>query len=358
MFVACLAKAQQAPTAADQQLLLLRNGQTLRGRITRDGDLYRVIVSNGEIRVKSAQVEFICRDLEDAYQQKRAIVQIGSLRDHLELAQWCQRHKLYDHAAFELDDAAAIAPNNPLVGLLRRRFETAEKPLPAPTNTQTDVQHSPSNEKLDRLVRQVPQLAMENFTHSIQPILINNCTLSGCHSLQSDSALRLERIGHDQSASRRLTQRNLYSVLQFVDRKKPLASKLLAVSASPHGASKTAAFSARQKSQYTRLVEWVLEVAQGPMPHRPSKMNYDGKPLATVYTPQSIASAPPILSQDVHEARPLLRKVQEKDFFDRYASYSWMDNPAVQASIETIPTNVEKTKAKPSETPLSNSAGK
>ncbi|HEY4761262.1 MAG TPA: hypothetical protein VIH42_11835, partial [Thermoguttaceae bacterium] len=119
--LASLLKAEEPIATNGQQLLLLRNGQAIEGRISRSGDIYLVALPEGEIRIKAADVELICGDFEEGYERKRATIQVGNLRDHLELAQWCQQHKMFDHAAAELAHAAAIAPKNPLVGLLQRR---------------------------------------------------------------------------------------------------------------------------------------------------------------------------------------------------------------------------------------------
>ena len=235
-------KAQGPQAANGQQLLLLRNGQALEGQINRSGDVYRIALSDGEIRVKAADVEFVCTDYEEGYQRKRAAIPIGSLRDHLDLAQWCQQHKLYDHAAAELADAAAIAPANPMVGFLQRRLQMSTEPLPDPPKTETSRDNSISNEELDRMVRGLPHKAIENFTQTVQPLLMNNCTTSGCHGPQSENGLRLQRIPQDLPAGRRLTQRNIYAVLQYVNRDNPLASRMLTVPTAPHGTAKMPSF--------------------------------------------------------------------------------------------------------------------
>ena len=49
----------------------------------------------------------IAARLEEGYQRKRAAMAMDNVQDHLELAQWCQRHGLYRFAADELAAAAA-----------------------------------------------------------------------------------------------------------------------------------------------------------------------------------------------------------------------------------------------------------
>ncbi len=191
--LASILKAQGPDGATGQQLLLLHNGQALEGRISRSDDVYRVVLPNGEIRVKPSDVDLLCKDFEEAYQRKRAAIPVGSLRDHLDLAQWCQQHKLYDHAAAELADAATIAPDNPMVGFLQRRLRITLEPQPERPKAEIAADNSLPNDELDRMIRGLPQKAVENFTQSVQPLLMNNCTASGCHGPQSESGLRLQR---------------------------------------------------------------------------------------------------------------------------------------------------------------------
>jgi hypothetical protein len=258
--LASLSIAQEPAAPTGQQLLVLRNGQALEGSVSRSGDIYHVALSGGEIRIKAADVELVCRDLEEAYQRKRAVIPVGSLRERLDLAQWCERHKLYDHAAAELADAAAVAPGNPMVNFLRRRVETTLEPLPDPPKSESSRDTALSNAELDRMIRNLPHKTVEDFTRSVQPLLINNCTLSGCHGPQSKNGLCLQRPAADQPTGRRSTQRNLNSVLQYVDRDNPLASRILTVPTAPHGTAKTAIFSEHQITQYKRLVDWVLQL--------------------------------------------------------------------------------------------------
>ena len=112
--------AGQAPPAnpPDQGILVLRNGQTIEGRITQADGLYVVDLGDGQIRVKPPDVDLVCACLEDGYQRKRAAIQVGNVQDHIELAQWCLRHGLLGPAATELADATVAEPNNPMIDVL------------------------------------------------------------------------------------------------------------------------------------------------------------------------------------------------------------------------------------------------
>jgi hypothetical protein len=304
--IAAVSNAGEPQTAAGQQLLLLRNGQALEGQISRSGDLYRVALPEGEIRVKAADVELLCRDLDEAYQRKRAAISTGSLQDHLNLAQWCERHKLYDHAAAELADAAAIAPGNPVVGFFQRRLQVTTEPEPERNNVQTANDSALANDDLERMIRSLPPKAVESFTQAVQPLLMNNCTAASCHGPQSATDLRLQRVPLGQSAGRRTTQRNISEVLRYVDRDNPLASRILTVPIAPHGAAKTPVFTDHQLAQYKRLVDWVVQLGPANTPEAPTTFPaLEPVPADTAQNASIAATTPRLLPKDSRKARPL-----------------------------------------------------
>jgi len=266
-------------------VVLLRNGQAIEGKITRVGELIYVTFPNGEIRLKLSEVEFCCRDLEEGYRRKRAAMQLGNVRDHLAMTQWCLMHELLDHASAELSDATAADATHPMIGVLGRRLKMATQPPSKPTRGAEPAEPSPSFEELDRLVRRMPPGTVETFTNTIQPMLVNNCTSAGCHGPQPASEFRLLRIPKNRPPSRRTTQRNLHATLQWVDRRKPDDSKLLTATAGPHETADTPVFGRHQAAQYQRLLDWIRQVTE------------QDQPCATAVAPKS--SEPPILAPSV-----------------------------------------------------------
>ncbi|OHB70797.1 MAG: hypothetical protein A2V70_13600 [Planctomycetes bacterium RBG_13_63_9] len=267
-----MATAEQSGPGPSPQngVLLLRNGEALEGKINRVGDFYYVALENGHIRVKIAEVEACCQDLEEGYHRKRAAIRVGNVRDHLVLAQWCQHHGLLGPCGRELADALDADPTHPMIGVLERRLKAA---LVAPPETPHPAQPdhpAPSLDDLDRLVRGMPAGTVEQFTRTIQPLLINNCMTGGCHGPTSQTQYRLLRTAADRPPGRRITQRNLHATLQWVDRKQPAASPLLTSAIRPHGTAAAAIFADRQAQQYQRIVQWVNQVAQGSTPKVPA----------------------------------------------------------------------------------------
>ncbi len=249
-------------------VLLLANGEVIQGEITRAGDFFHVVVPNGEIRVKGSDVEARCDNLEEGYRFKRSNLRADVALEHLQLGQWCERHGLLDHAEQELAEAVAIEPKHPLADLLRRRIEIARRPAKPPAPSAASAPGVSASE-LDRLVRGLPSGVVESFAQSVQPVLSNNCTAAGCHGPQTTSRLNFMKAPAGQPAGRRVTQRNLYAALQWIDRKDPAKSPLLTAPLGPHGTAKAPIFGRGQIDQAQLLARWVYQAASAPNPLAP-----------------------------------------------------------------------------------------
>jgi len=285
-----LAEAPRQPVAPREGVVLLRNGQVLRGKIARTGDQYTVTLASGEIRLKADAVEHVCADLEEGYRLKHDDIQQGKVPERLDLAQWCIRHELYGYAASELSDAIVADPKHPRIALVERQLKLAcERPAPVAGNAASS-DATPSNDDLDRLMRGLPRGTAETFANTIQPLLLNTCTAAGCHGPQSETDLRLLRFPLGKVASRRLTQRNLHAVLAMIDRNDPPASRLLTAPIAPHGTAKAAIFTNREVAQYKHLVDWVQRVASNTPSAQPATVDRPTENLAqSLPTPASIA---------------------------------------------------------------------
>jgi hypothetical protein len=292
----------QSPPAGPplQGMVVLRNGEVIEGKISRYDGSYIVDLSNGRIRLKEADVDLVCSNLEEGYRRKRAVIQVGNIHDHLDLAQWCMRHNLFGLATVELADAATAEPKNPMVAALQHRLKMAMEPAPPSDVKKKMLASGPSNDELDRLVRGMPRGVVETFTLSVQPVLLNHCATSGCHGPQSETGLQLWHIAAGRPSSRRTTQRNLYSVLKFMDRENPSASKLLAAATKPHGTAQHAIFSEREASQYQHMVEWANLIAQ-PATELPDSVARHGP--AEVTEPPASEATPARLPSDTAKAR-------------------------------------------------------
>ncbi len=254
------------PSAAPiMQLLLLRNGEVLEGQVSVTKDGYTVSLSAGEIQVRADKVEAVCRDLVECYRFKHDRVTTSNVNDYLALAEWCLRHSLLREATISIHEASELDPHHPKLAVLQRRLQLAANP-PAPTQaTPAKAEEMISTEELDRTVRSMPPKSVEQFTMTIQPLLLNNCSTGGCHGAQSATSYRLLRLSPNRAANRRSTQRNLLATLALIDREHPGHSPLLTTPVKPHGAAAAPIFGKHQANQYFQLMEWVALVAGKPI---------------------------------------------------------------------------------------------
>lgn len=274
-------------------VLVLRNGQTVAGTLTRAGDHFFVALPEGEIRLRADDVEMACRNLNEAYAQKRAVMPLGDAHRHIDLAGWCMRHGLLGPAASELADAMQASPTHPMIPVLRRRLEMTMHPEEELTKTQ-DKDTGPSRDELDALVRRLPARTVETFAAEVQPLLMNNCTTAGCHGPDSQHTFRLLRVPRNRPGGRRLTQQNLHAALQWVDRTAPENSKLLTVPIEPHGGMDRPVFTQREISQIRQLAEWTTRLR--------TPDSREEIPASVLRFEQPMALTPPAQASLVQEA--------------------------------------------------------
>jgi hypothetical protein len=156
--------------------------------------------------------------------------------------------------------ALASEPTNKRIEAIDRRLQLAVQ-APTPTQAKTSSSTIVSAEQLDKTLRDLPKGTLERFAATVQPILNNRCATSHCHGATSTSEFVLLRPPSGIGSAQRFTQRNLYAVLQFVDRDDPTNSALLTKPQSPHGSGTTAALDARSRTQLQELQTWVEQLA-------------------------------------------------------------------------------------------------
>ncbi len=240
----------------DESVLLLRSGGLLQGRITRFEDRYLVQIPGGEILVRAAEVQHQCRDVIEAYDIKRTLARVDSVQDHIELAQWCQKAGLPRYAMDELAVAKSINPSHPMLPLIERQLRIAAQPQEPARPSASAAATGPTVADLDRMVHALPPKTVETFTQVIQPMLVSHCGAASCHGPGSSAKLQLFRPPAGGLPSRRLTERNLYSVLECIDRDDPAKSPLVTVPTRPHGSSRTPIFANNQNVVFGQLLDW------------------------------------------------------------------------------------------------------
>jgi len=242
-------------------MLLLKNGETLEGKISAAGDFYLVVAENTEMQVRARDVEVACRNLDDVVAHKVARLNPRSVDDRIALAQWCIDRELYGIAARELTEAYRIDDTHPRIPLLERRMKAAMSPPrtvpPPPPPAAPAVDESTVNAALSGLSSE----AVHDFTVRVQPLLMNYCATAGCHGPKPNSEFHLERVYLNELNDSRVVRRNLFAALNQIDRRAPATSKLLTVPLTPHGGGKNALFHAHNAEHYRQLAIWVGKAA-------------------------------------------------------------------------------------------------
>jgi hypothetical protein len=249
-----------------RQLLVLRSGEVLWGEVHRQDDRYTVIGNDSEVALPVRDVDFLCNSLDEAYRVQRARAGAGHIDEHLNLAEWCLRHDLVGYAAGEIGKAMEVDPQNRRLVLLDRRLQLAiEESARVKTDPASPLKSAlpATAEELARMVRCLPTGTAEVFIATIQPMLLNYCATAGCHGPSGSSKYTLLKPALGKQPLVRVTQRNLYNTLQWVDHGKPEDSKLLKAAAEPHGAAGMTATATLDPVKNQELLAWVLQVGQG-----------------------------------------------------------------------------------------------
>jgi hypothetical protein len=260
------AEPPSSPPGDGPGVLLLRNGQVIEGHIERDGNYYKVTSPDQELQVHVASVEFTCHDLREGYRQKKAVMQSTDIEQHLQLFYWCERHGLLDCAGDELRAAEVLDREHPMIAVLRRRLKIEMQEKKEPSHRSEKGPPPPSDEILDQMVRGMPPGTVESFAKVVQPILLNHCPGAVGYVLPGQKRLQLIRPPLNESPSRRITQRNLYAVLECIDWDNPGESPLLKASVGSKAAGVVGSFPRKHSMLYEKLAQWVYQVAQKPMP--------------------------------------------------------------------------------------------
>lgn len=168
---------------------------------------------------------------------------------------------------------------------------------------------SPAVHDLERFVRELPSPTINHFRANIERWLIKEC--SDCHRSDFET-MPLIHAGKLQSVSNRMTQRNLHSVLHWVDRNAPESSRLLTAAATAHGGAKVATWPAHSV-EYERLVQWLSMFSQHPTDQQldsPLKPNQPKKDSLTEprLSPKATSEVSPktAASRALHELSPRL----------------------------------------------------
>jgi hypothetical protein len=278
-------------------IVVLQDGGVLSGTITRAADWYVVGHSGGEMQIPSSRVLVVCGTLHEAYDYRRQHTTQATPDSHLALAEWCLRNDLAEEAQCEIKTARDLGASDARLTLLDRRLAaTKERLNRQPTATPpSEAQPSAAEQSVPSAI--TPELrdgVLELFTRRVQPILVNNCTVSKCHQPGGPESFQLNRALLRGEANRRSTMQNLSATLALVDRTHPELSQLLTVPRQTHGGMSGPIFGPRQEQAFKHLADWVAMVVP-PKPEAEAKPPAEAAPNSpAVTTTAAIAAVSPV----------------------------------------------------------------
>lgn len=246
-------------------LLVLTNGSILKGVVSLEGELYRVMLPKGELMVRATQVDFFSRSLDEAYARRRERSRVNSADSHVELARWCVQNGMLEHAWKEISEARSLDSRHQTLDVLTRQVEqisaiATKNVEPELLQGGNSAQVEPAQKTPLMLAHEIPQWARVEFVRRIQPMLIHTCAAGGCHNPGSSHKLQLDREALAGIGSPELIQRNLDSVIRTVNFDEPETSLLLARGLATHGTQEQKLSPAFTPRQIAILRAWITQL--------------------------------------------------------------------------------------------------
>ncbi len=295
----------QSEAAPPQQVLILMDERTVLGRFERQADgSARRLDGAGTTVFPKAQVARICSSAEEAYLTLRSRANLRDAHERCRLAEWCLRHGLANFARVEAEAAVELMPQLADAKLLLSRAMQAEKQARTPASStpsdavrqasatgsdQTDAAVQPASASLTEIDQRglsvtasgpsflgweqlLQPTELQDFTRTIQPVLINGCGTGACHGNEAhrQAGFYLLR-GFDGNVPAPYTRANLAQTLKLVNKNDPRNSPLLLRAVQPHGGSSRMPFGQADAPAVTVLQRWVQRIAPERMAERPDE---------------------------------------------------------------------------------------
>ena len=95
---------QDPEVATGEQILVLKNGEMLIGRIEQDaGNLIVQVRQGSRLVISKNKAEFVCDSKSEAFWGKSARIRASDAKKQVDLFRWCLKHKLFEHAESQLN---------------------------------------------------------------------------------------------------------------------------------------------------------------------------------------------------------------------------------------------------------------
>lgn len=114
--------------------------------------------------------------------------------------------------------------------------------------------------QLDSMTELLTREDLHQFQRRVQPILLKGCLAAKCHN-STATTMPLFHRGRGQLVPKRFTQRNLQSIVDWVDANQLADSSLVTQAVTAHGGQKSPGIKVGSK-QFDLLTDWLRQVAK------------------------------------------------------------------------------------------------
>ena len=276
------AAAGSQPTWRRAVVVLVENERVLAGEIRDQGDSLVMRRSAGTLRIAKSRVFRVCDSFEALYELKQREIEKRDPDEHVQLAQWCLRYGLREHARKELAFALKLDPEHRQAQIMHDSIVHLSGPRkPRPTSPrrgaktpQTQPRQADASVTYGGWVALQQPDTLAKFAGRVQVVLLNHCGSAACHGGGHKGVLRLYRPASGVPRSRGTTRKNLRAVYRCIRVDKPDASPILVKPLSPRGGEPPThaggrIFVSTDDSGFLILRNWVLSVRSSPKPSPP-----------------------------------------------------------------------------------------
>lgn len=254
---------------ADQQILVLKNGNVVKGQFTRRTGGVDVALNPGRMFIAEGQIRFQANSMEDAYLKMRSSMQNLTPTNHIDLSRWCSANKLPTFARKELLDALFLNPDHETARLMlesltreesraadRERLAAEDEAAKRLADNVTMRNILPDRRSLGGL----PGPLAVTFTRRVQPLLSNKCGNARCHGTGRNG---FSIVSTRNGSSAVIAEQNLAAVLSQLDTGNPEQSPLLKAMTGLHGGSRQLIFPGSTGREQVKLLQaWIADVAK------------------------------------------------------------------------------------------------